>query len=106
MNQLVHTAMWEKKEHDDLSPVKWSVRDFLKSAYQELIMTLLHIRSPISRYIFWGLISEKYCAYRKEGRFGVLCRLQLLRSYRDENQKEIPFSSRIVPRSLSVAEGP
>ena len=33
-----------------------------------------------------------------------------LRSYRDEietgNREEIPYSSRIVPRSLSVAEGP
>ena len=47
---------------------------------------------------------------RKEGRNWVLRRFQQLRSYRDEietrNREEIPYSSRIVPRGLSVAEGP
>ena len=46
----------------------------------------------------------------KEGRNWVLHRLQQLRSYRDEietrNREEIPYSSRIVLRGLSVAEGP
>ena len=45
-----------------------------------------------------------------EGRNWVLRRFQKLRSYHDEietrNQEEIPYSSRIVPRGLSVAEGP
>ena len=40
---------------------------------------------------------------------GVLRRFQQLSSYRDEietrNQEEIPFSLRIVPRGLLVAEG-
>ena len=48
---------------------------------------------------------------RKEGRNWVLRRFQQLRSYRDvqmetQNREEIPISSRIVPRGLSVAEGP
>ena len=46
----------------------------------------------------------------KEGRNWVLRSFQQLRSYRDEietrNREEIPYSSRIVPRGLSVAEGP
>ena len=46
----------------------------------------------------------------KEGRNWVLRRFQQLRSYRDEietcNREEIPYSSRIVPRGLSVAEEP
>ena len=46
----------------------------------------------------------------KEGRNWVLRRFQQLRSYRDEietrNRKEIPYSSRLVPRGLSVAERP
>ena len=45
---------------------------------------------------------------RKEGRNWVLRLFQQLRSYRDEietrNREEIPYSSRIVPRGLSVAE--
>ena len=49
-------------------------------------------------------------ALRKEGRNWVLRRFQQLRSYRDEietrNREEIPYSSRIVPRGLSVADGP
>ena len=40
----------------------------------------------------------------------LLRRFQQLRSYRDEietrNREEIPYSSRKVPRGLSVAEGP
>ena len=47
---------------------------------------------------------------RKEGRNWALRRFQQLRSYRDEietrNREEIPYSSRIVPRGLSVAERP
>ena len=67
------------------------------------------------RYIFstaeWVMImhtelSQPY----KEGRNWVLCHFQQLRSYRDEietwNREEIPNSSRIVPRGLSVAERP
>ena len=46
---------------------------------------------------------------RKEGRNWVLRRFQQLRSYRNEietrNREEIPKSSRIVQRGLSVAEG-
>ena len=46
----------------------------------------------------------------KEGISRVLRRFQQLRSYRDEietrNREEIPYSSRIVPRGFSVAEGP
>ena len=46
----------------------------------------------------------------KEGRNGLLRGFQQLRSYRDEierrNREEIPFSSRRVPRGLSVAEEP
>ena len=46
----------------------------------------------------------------KEGILRVLRRFQQLRSYRDEietqNREETPYSSRIVPRGLSVAEGP
>ena len=46
----------------------------------------------------------------KEERNWVLRRFQQLRSYRDEietqNREKIPYSSRIVPRGLSVAEGP
>ena len=48
--------------------------------------------------------------YVKEGRNLVLRRFQQLRSYHDEietwNREEIPYSSRIVPRGLSVAERP
>ena len=47
---------------------------------------------------------------RKEGRNLVLRRFLQLRSYRGEietwNRQEIPYSSRIVPMGLSVAEGP
>ena len=47
---------------------------------------------------------------RKEGRHGVLHHFQQLRSYHDEietqNREEILFSSQIVLRGLSVAEGP
>ena len=47
---------------------------------------------------------------KKEERNWVLRRFQQLRSYPDEietrNREEIPYSSRIVPRGLSVAEGP
>ena len=47
---------------------------------------------------------------RKEGRNWVLPRFQQLRSYRDEietrNREEIPYSSRIVTRGLSVAKRP
>ena len=47
---------------------------------------------------------------QKEGRFGDLCRFQQLRSYRNEIEtwiwEEIPFFLRIVPRGLSVSEGP
>ena len=54
-----------------------------------------------------GLISKEG---RKEGRNWVLSRFQQLRSYRDEietrNLEEIPYSSRIFPMGLSVAEGP
>ena len=46
----------------------------------------------------------------KKERNGVLRRFQQLMSYRDEiesrNWEEIPFSSRIVPKGLSAAEGP
>ena len=46
----------------------------------------------------------------KEGRNWVLRRFQQLRPYRDEietrNREEIPYSSQIAPRGLSVAEGP
>ena len=46
----------------------------------------------------------------KEGRNWVLRRFQQLRSYHDEietrNREEIPYSSRVVPRGLSVAERP
>ena len=46
----------------------------------------------------------------KEGRNGFLNHFQQLRSYPKEietqNWEEIPFSSRIVPRGLSVAKGP
>ena len=46
----------------------------------------------------------------KEGRNWGLRRFQQLRSYHDEietrNREEIPYSSRIAPRGLSVAEGP
>ena len=46
----------------------------------------------------------------REGRNWVLRRFQQLRSYRDEietrNREEIPYSSGIVPRGLSAAEGP
>ena len=45
-----------------------------------------------------------------EGRNWVLRRFQQLRSYRDEietrNREEIPYSSRIVPMGISVADGP
>ena len=47
---------------------------------------------------------------RRKGRNCVLHRFQQLRSYHDEieirNREEIPFSSLIVPRGLSFAEGP
>ena len=47
---------------------------------------------------------------REEGWNGFLRHFQHLRSNRDEietpNRKEIPFSSQIVPRGLSVAERP
>ena len=47
---------------------------------------------------------------RKEGMFGVLCCFQELRSYRDKietrNQWEISLSLCMVPRGLSVADGP
>ena len=50
------------------------------------------------------------CLSWKEGRNWVLRRFQQLRPYRDEietrNREEIPYSSRIVPRGLSVAERP
>ena len=53
---------------------------------------------------------EKKAVYGKEGRNWALRRFQQLRSYRDEietrNREEIPYSSRIVPRGLSVAERP
>ena len=46
---------------------------------------------------------------RKDGRNLVLRRFQQLRSYRDEietrHREEIHYSSRLVPRGLSVAEG-
>ena len=49
------------------------------------------------------------CLTWKEGT-KVLRRFQQLRSYSNEietrNREEIPFSSQIVPRGLSVAEGP
>ena len=45
-----------------------------------------------------------------KGRNWVLRRFQQLRSYHDEietrNREEIPYSLRIVPRGLSVAERP
>ena len=48
--------------------------------------------------------------YIKEGRFGVLRRLQQLRSYHNEietrNRGKIPFSLQTVQRGLSVAEEP
>ena len=48
--------------------------------------------------------------YGKEGRNGVLCCFQQLRSYRDNietsNREEISISSQIVPRGLSVSKGP
>ena len=47
---------------------------------------------------------------RTEGRFGVLRPFQQLKLYSDNietwNWEQIPFSLRIVPRGLSVAEGP
>ena len=50
------------------------------------------------------------CEGRKVGRNWVLCRFQQLRSYHDEietwNREEIPYSLRIVPRGILVAEGP
>ena len=57
------------------------------------------------------LLVPNCCGHgRKEGRNWVLRRFQQLRSYRDEietqNREEIPYSSRIVLRGLSVAEGP
>ena len=48
-------------------------------------------------------------AIKKEGRNWVLRRFQQLRSYRDEIEtcnREIPYSSGIVPMGLSVAEAP
>ena len=52
----------------------------------------------------------RYLVRLKEGRNWVLRRFQQLRSYRDEietqNREEIPYSLQIVPRGLSVAEGP
>ena len=48
--------------------------------------------------------------YMREERFGLLRRLQWLRSYHEEietrNWEEIPFSLQTVPRGLSVAEEP
>ena len=50
---------------------------------------------------------NKNVTLKKEGRNWVLRRFQQLRSYHDEietrNWEEIPYSSRIVPRGLSVA---
>ena len=47
---------------------------------------------------------------KKGGSNGVVSRFQQLRSYRYEieirNQEEIFYSKQIVPRGLSVAEGP
>ena len=75
----------------------------------ELMLTLLFLILPVILLnIYWFYV---ICyGYWKEGRNWVLRRFQQLRSYRDEietrNREEITYSSRIVPRGLSVAERP
>ena len=68
----------------------------------------MHVARLIELYV--SCIRSILQNRRKEGRNWVLHRFQQLRSYRDEietrNREEIPYSSRIVPRGLSVAEGP
>ena len=71
---------------------------------QNPLCTLYKLKGELKAHIHISLYE------RKEGRNWVLRRFQQLRSYRDEietqNREEIPYSSRIVPRGLSVAEGP